>query len=369
MGRPSVHVREVTMSSPRARGFTLIELLVVVAIIGILMALLLPAVQQAREAARRIQCTNNLKELGIALHNYHDIVGCLPPGQLEGNDWCDYSAHVFLLPYMDQRALYAAINFTDVYVAPFNLNQGAYWYSTWNRTVWYTTVNGLLCPSDIDRLTNPHGHNNYAGNSGSSPDSTQDMGPFNGPFIAGGPGKGWNNENCYTATRCYSLRDITDGLSHTAAFSEKVKGISNNPRDPLGPSSTVFSVPLGHSDPSIAWDYYLVCKRINPRTAALMTGMGYTTDPNGVGCLWHNGYPPQTRYTHVMTPNTSSCNYDGGGGDGNRGAHTASSRHPGGVNVLFCDGRVKFLKDTVAPQTWWAIGTKSNGEVVSSDAF
>jgi prepilin-type N-terminal cleavage/methylation domain-containing protein/prepilin-type processing-associated H-X9-DG protein len=356
------------MSSRRAHGFTLIELLVVIAIIGVLIALLLPAVQQSREAARRIQCTNNLKQLGTALHNYHDIVGCLPAGQLEGNNWCDYSAHVFLLPYIEQRALYAAINFTDVYVAPFNQNQGAYWFSTWNRTVWYSRVNGFLCPSDIDRLTNPQGHNNYVGNSGSSPNSTQDMGPSNGPFIAGGPGKGWNNNNSYTAAQCYSFRDIIDGLSNTAAFSEKVKGMNNNPRDPLKPTSTVFNVGLSGANPSIAQDYFLVCKRINPQTQATMTGQGYTTDPNGIGCLWHSGYTPQTRYTHVMTPNMYSCNYDGGGA-GNRGAHTASSHHPGGVNVLFCDGSVKFLKDTVAPQTWWAIGTKSNGEVVSSDAY
>src|SRR5262249_10886223 len=155
----------------RRPGFTLIELLVVIAIIAVLIALLLPAVQAAREAARRAQCVNNLKQIGIAVHNYHSAVGSLPPGQLEGNDWMDYSAHTYLLPCLEQQALYNAINFADVYVAPFSQNQGAYWKSTWNATVWGTKVNGFLCPSDVDRLTNPHGHNNYVDCSGSSPSS------------------------------------------------------------------------------------------------------------------------------------------------------------------------------------------------------
>ena len=137
----------------------------------------------------------------------------------------------------------------------------------------------------------------------------------------------------------------------------------------MKPSSTVYSVPGGTIDITIPRLYYLLCKSINPATQELMTGQGYTTDPNGVGCLWHSGYTPQTRYTHVMTPNMYSCNHDGGGGAGNRGAHTASSRHPGGVNVMFCDGSVRFVKDTVSPPSWWAIGTMANGEVISSDSY
>src|SRR4051812_50130924 len=95
----------------RRAGFTLIELLVVIAIIAVLIALLLPAVQAAREAARRVQCVNNLKQFGIAVHGYANAIGSFPPGQLEGNDWADWSAHTFLLPYLEQVPIYNAINF------------------------------------------------------------------------------------------------------------------------------------------------------------------------------------------------------------------------------------------------------------------
>ena len=355
------------MRVSRRPGFTLIELLVVIAIIAVLIALLLPAVQAAREAARRSQCVNNLKQIGIALHNYHDVVGTLPPGQLEGNNWMDYSAHTYLLPYLEQQPLYNAINFTDVF--QLGINQGAYWKSTWNATAWGTKLYAFLCPSDLDRLTTPQGHNNYVACSGSSPDSCAVPGPYNGPFIAGIPGaKGFNQTNSDTAGHVYSFRDITDGLSQTAAFSEKVKGLTDNStRDTLKPISSVFDVSTV-ADPSSPTQYYQKCKAINPATAPLETGQGFTTDPNGVGCLWHSGYPPQTRYTHVMPPNTWSCDY-GAGGASIRGAHTASSRHSGGINLLMCDGSVKFVKDSVNVPVWWALGTLANGEVVSADGY
>ena len=353
--------------SGRPRGFTLIELLVVIAIIAVLIALLLPAVQAAREAARRAQCVNNLKQLGISVHNYHDVLNSLPPGQLEGNNWMDFSAHTYLLPFLEQSTLYNAINFTDVFQQ--GQNQGAYWKSSWNSTVFLTKVNVFLCPSDIDRLTTPQGHNNYAACSGSSPASCSEIDSFNGPFIGSGSGMGYNQTNGYTAAQVFGFRDITDGLSNTACFSEKVKGLTDNSvRDNLQPTSSVFDLALGGMNKNIPSDYYIACRALSPTTAPLETGQGFTTDPNGVGCLWHSGYPPQTRYTHVMPPNTWSCDY-GNGGASIRGAHTASSRHPGGVNMLMCDGSVKFIKSTVNLTAWWGLGTKSNGEVLSSDAY
>jgi len=350
-------------------GFTLIELLVVIAIIAVLIALLLPAVQAAREAARRAQCVNNLKQIGLAVHNYHGVTNSLPPGQLEGNDWMDFSAHTYLLPYMEQTPLYNAINFTDTFATGVGGNQGAYWKSSWNQTVYLTKIAGFLCPSDIDRLTNPHGHNNYVGCSGSSPASCSEKDVFNGPFIGPGSGKGYLCKNGYTQAQVYGFADITDGLSNTACFSEKVKGLTSNiNRDFLKPTSSVFSVPLNGMNKNIPNAYFTACNSINPTTAPLETGQGFTTDPNGVGCLWNSGYPPQTRYTHVMPPNTWSCDY-GNGGASIRGAHTASSRHAGGVNVLMCDGAVTFIKQTINVTTWWALGTKANGELVSASSY
>src|SRR5262249_29125193 len=221
--RPSTASRVVLqelhpMNVSRRRGFTLIELLVVIAITPVLTARLRPPVQGAGGAARRAQCVNNLKQIGIAVHNYHSAVGSLPPGQLEGNDWMDYSPHTYLLPYLEQGALYNAINFVDVYVAPFSMNQGAYWRSTGNATAWQTKIAAFICPSDIDRLTNPHGHNNYVACSGSSPDSTAILGPSNGPFISGNSGRGFNQLNSWTAAQVFGFHEITDGLSNTACF-------------------------------------------------------------------------------------------------------------------------------------------------------
>ena len=342
--------------SPARRGFTLIELLVVIAIIAVLIALLLPAVQAAREAARRSQCVNNLKQFGIALHNYHDVQGSLPWGHQEDDQWCDWSAHVALLPYVEQTPLYNSFNFA-------NDGNAANPYATKNTTATYSKVTVFLCPSDIDRIQNLFGHNNYRCNLGSSPDSINTVGQFNGPFIGADPTA---KLNC----RVYGFRDVTDGLSNTAAFSERVKGLNKNTeaRNVLQPSSSAFQV-TGVTPINIPTPYYTACLATNKATATLQGGQGYDSDIFGIGGSWYVGYPAHTGYNHVMPPNTWTCVSNGGGGSSDQGAHPASSRHPGIVNVLFCDGSVKAIKSTISANTWWAIGTKANNEVISADAY
>src|SRR5262245_17125416 len=167
--------RRIRGGTTPGRGFTLIELLVVIAIIAVLIALLLPAVQAAREAARRSQCVNNLKQMGIALHNYHDALGSFPPGHL-GTGWNDWGPLVMLLPYVEQGTLYNTINFA-------NTGNSANPIVGPNVTSFITTINAYQCPSDTDRLTGTilfngsqtlFGHSNYCGNSGNAPCSFYD---------------------------------------------------------------------------------------------------------------------------------------------------------------------------------------------------
>jgi len=347
----------------RRSGFTLIELLVVIAIIAVLIALLLPAVQAAREAARRLQCLNNLKQIGLALHNYHDAVGCLPWGQGEGEKWQDWSAHSQLLPYLEQGALFNALNFSTLVVNGCRPDGKC----PENSTAKNSQINVFLCPSDLNRLTTPEGHNNYVACSGSGADTTAQRGPFMGPFLGPDPN---NRANA----QVLSFRDITDGLSQSAAFSEKVKGIgSSNVHDSVKPTSFVVQLdePANPSEPDL---YSQLCLAQDPATATPASGWGYTDGlGGGTGGSWAIGYPVHTRYTHVMPPNTWSCDW-GNGSNGIQGtltggAHTASSHHPGVVNVLFCDGSIKAIKDSISLSVWWALGTIGKGEVVSADTY
>jgi len=349
------------MSHPRRRGFTLIELLVVIAIIAVLIALLLPAVQSAREAARRAQCVNNLKQIGLALHNYESTTGGIPWG--DGPDeWNQWSSLALLLPYMEQSTLYNAINFS------YGLQD---WSKPFNTTTHRTRVAAYSCPSDLDRLTNADGSSNYAANAGTAPATFYDWdntGAFNGLF--GWSGNSRKTGNYIKRTPGVGFSAIVDGLSNTAAFSEKVKGIgwytANRVDDPLSPPSTyaLITKPTGNDllTPNLV---YSQCKSLDPKAASTPQNQN-SLYPNG--SLWYNGCPSNTRYNHVMPPNTWSCTYGGRWADMG-GAVTATSRHPGIVNCLMADGSVRAIKGTISNTIWWALGTRAGGELISADSY
>jgi len=225
----------------RHRGFTLIELLVVIAIIAVLIALLLPAVQSAREAARRAQCTNNLKQIGLAVHNYHSATQSVPPsGTRSGNQttWGsgqytpgidfvqNYSMKTHLLPYLEQQQVYNAFNMMQnpgPIAAPFPMMQyGGYA----NSTAYLTTIPGFLCPSDANPGNAQVANTNYPNNIGGNRAYAQVGWTPNGPFYQ----MSWDS----AIRDVISFDDITDGLSSTAIFSEWVRGTGNINTDGLG---------------------------------------------------------------------------------------------------------------------------------------
>ena len=280
----------------RKHGFTLIELLVVIAIIAILIALLLPAVQAAREAARRAQCINNLKQIGLALHNYHSVVDSFPFGQ--GYEpptlWNGWSALSLLLPYVEQKAVYNSLNF--------EIPDGSSPSTAQNTTGMRTTIAPLLCPSDLDRLTNAQGHNNYFGCSG------YDQGGLNGIFLVNVGG----SATTPSVPLPVSMRDVTDGLSNTCAFSERVKGIGtfNNqvgtdlaatgPNDLMQPPSLVLAVAnLGGAGVGADQQVFNQCSGANARLPQTTLAGHFS-----IGSSWAAGPWWGARYNNLMTPNT-----------------------------------------------------------------
>ena len=336
----------------RRRGFTLIELLVVIAIIAVLIALLLPAVQAAREAARRAQCVNNLKQLGLAVANYESSNQCLPPAHV-GYNWNDWSATSMMLPQLEQSNVFNAANFTTGYAIP---------SAPANTTVFNTKLAFLLCPSDLDRLSNGAGHTNYPMCAGSEAYTIKYGDNYRGVGIDLGQQGGIGGK--------IAIKDILDGTSNTVSFSERVKGIDSGGVDTVIPTSSVSNTNNWYPNDSPLVDY-ASCLTLAPNASniASMTLAGLPTGTDStMGSYWHLGLGRTGGiFTNIMPPNTWSCVTNNQ--DMNGCLLTASSHHPGGVNVLFADGSVKFVKNSINYLTWMAVGTIGNNEVVSADSL
>lgn len=316
----------MTRSVSRRTGFTLIELLVVIAIIAILIGLLLPAVQKVREAAARMSCSNNLKQMAIALHSYHDANNVLPPAR----DSNDFSTHAYILPYIEQDNVYKMIDFKVDFDDMVNAAAMA------------ARIKTFVCPSDPNQSFPAEcGPNNYRVNQGSSiswgnnPNLSTIPAP-NGPF----------HQNSK-----HKLAAISDGTSNTAMVSEHPTG-SFNPAV-VSPDNTFR---LGSSVglyPTTADEAYAMCESLTPTQMQSYNGQPW------VGAPWIEGYHSTTIYFHVGPPNSRSCMYPGG-----RIGTAARSYHTSGVNVALCDGSVRFVNNNVPLLAWRALGTRNGGEVI-----
>jgi len=307
----------------RRSGFTLVELLVVIAIIGVLVALLLPAVQAAREAARRTQCINQLKQFVVAAHNYHDTMLCFPAGRNRR----DISAHAALLPYFEQSNVHGLVDYT------------VSWNNANNDAARGAKISFFNCPSDPQQLM-PAGYagTSYRANQGSGvlwdmPSTNPSNVNFNMP-----PPNGVFYVNSYLR-----MASITDGTSNTAAFSEHQKGDFS---DGIATKADTFE-PGTH--PANADEALAQCNAID------ITDLTFQ-GRSDVGAPWIQGYHSTTIYFHVMPPNGRSCMYPPG-----RIGTSASSQHPGGVIVALCDGSVRFVSQTINLQTWRDIGQRDDG--------
>jgi prepilin-type N-terminal cleavage/methylation domain-containing protein len=385
-------------------GFTLVELLVVIAIIGVLVALLLPAVQAAREAARRTTCVNNLKQMALGAANYESAKKTFPPGRLYP-DWIEngtikknyteygavqqnantrtgfYSVHIWLLPYMEQGNIYNLINFKVGQVLQLTTGNGVTPYNV-NYQAYAQAAAIFICPSDpfTERIVS---ENNYRSNFGGSTPfggaeswsahdaiSTQTSDGFsvggNGAFSIGKTG--------------LKSGEYVDGLSNTVFFAERTKGTAvDAASSPPGPSDMITSpsrdtagVNSSKAMTTYRDTHFNACGSYSPKA----DGFNFTTPGRWAsGSDWSNGWPfagyANTEYNHVAPPNWSGtdCGMASAIADtpGEHAIVAARSAHPSSVVVSFGDGHTAIISDSIDPLTWRALGSRNGEETITGD--